>query len=266
MSAFITKAIGKPGAVLSSLKYRIENAWIALQNRLHTSGRPVKYSELPALRDIEVRAETPTDISDHLVTMFHEALTVYPRLIVELGVRGGESTFVFERVCRLCGSSIISVDIENCLQASGYEKWNFVQSDDIRFAGEFTEFCAAKGVEPVIDVLFIDTSHEYAHTVEEIRSWFPFLAARGKVLFHDTNLQPMGRRRDGRLLRGMDNHRNVIRAIEEFLGVSLDESQDFIRVYGNWLVKHSAFCNGLTILERLELCKDATNSRPDRLK
>lgn len=253
MSGIISKAIDKPRIALSALKYHIGNGCIALLNAFHRPTLSPIYSDLPELREIEQHAETPTDISDHLVTMFEEALTSHPRLIVELGVRGGESTFVFERVSRLCRSSIISVDIDDCLQASNYDKWLFVHQDDILFAAAFPDFCLARGIEPIIDVLFIDTSHEYQHTVEEIRCWFPFLAEHGKVFFHDTNLRPVGRFRNGRLFRGMDNHRNVIRAIEEYLGCSLEETRDFVRVCGDWLVKHTACCNGLTIMERLHL-------------
>ena len=39
-------------------------------------------------------------------------MAVRPRLIVELGVRSGESTFALERVARLCGSTMVSVDVE----------------------------------------------------------------------------------------------------------------------------------------------------------
>ena len=41
--------------------------------------------------------------------------------------------------------------------------------------------------EPV-DVLFIDTSHLYEHTVRELAAWFPLLANKALVIFHDTNL------------------------------------------------------------------------------
>jgi cephalosporin hydroxylase len=252
MPGLLTKVIRMPRTALALLKYKLGDLWIALHNALHRPEPAAPFSDLAELREIEQRAQTPTDISDHLPTLFTESLPSNPRLIVELGVRGGESTFVFERVARLCGSHLVSVDIDDCLRASTYPDWVFVQRDDTLFAAEFPEFCRKRGLCPEIDVLFIDTSHLYAHTVEEIRLWLPYLSERGKVFFHDTNLRLIGRRRDGRLLRGMDSQRSVIRAVEEFLGGSLSENQDFVRICRGWLVKHWAICNGLTLLERLE--------------
>lgn len=251
MLGHLFKAIKKPPVALAVIKYKAGDLWIAVHNAL-VSKRPVEVSsEIPELQEIEQKALLPTDISDHLPTLFREAMEMSPRLIVELGVRGGESTFVFERVARLCESHLVSVDIDDCLRASPYKDWVFVQKDDTVFAGEFREFCRERGLPEKIDVLFIDTSHLYEHTVEEIRLWFPHLAERCKVLFHDTNLRLVGHRKNGQLLRGMDSQRSVIRAIEEYLGCTLQEEQDFNRVCGDWSVSHFANCNGLTILKRL---------------
>src|ERR1700722_1536588 len=66
-------------------------------------------SELPEITEIRKHALPRTDISDHLLPLFLEALAVQPQLIVELGVRSGESTFSLERVAKLCGSTLVSV-------------------------------------------------------------------------------------------------------------------------------------------------------------
>jgi len=153
------------------------------------NGRVAVKAELKELEEIKTKALIKTDISDHLVPLFVESLSLKPKFIVELGVRGGESTFVLERVAQLCDSTLLSVDIEDCSRVSAYKKWTFVKRDDITFAKEFRSWCGQHGVEPRIDVLFIDTSHLYEHTVEEIRDWFPFLSDRAKVFFHDTNLR-----------------------------------------------------------------------------
>ncbi len=87
------------------------------------------------------------DISDHLPVLFAEALEARPKLIVELGVRGGDSTFVFERVARLCGSTLLSVDIDDCSRVSPWDRWHFVREDDIAFAGRFEAWCAEHNVE-----------------------------------------------------------------------------------------------------------------------
>jgi cephalosporin hydroxylase len=191
-----------------------------------------------------------SDISDHLETIFTECLDIEAKLIVELGVGDGESTFVFERVARLWGAVLVSVDIEDCRNVSSYRDRTFVQMDDIAFASSFDEWCRKRGIEPQIDILFIDTSHLYDHTVAEIRSWFPFLADRAKVLFHDTNMHDVFVRKDGSTGRGWDNERGVIRAIEEYFNVSFEEEKDFVTIEDGWVIKHTSICNGFMVMDR----------------
>lgn len=191
-----------------------------------------------------------TDISDHLETIFTECLDIEAKLIVELGVGDGESTFVFERLAKLWGAVLVSVDIEDCLKVSSYKNRVFVRQDDIAFAATFDQWCRNKRIDPQIDILFIDTSHLYDHTVAEIRSWFPFLAGRGKVLFHDTNMHDVFTRKDGSTGQGWDNERGVIRAIEEYFDKSFDEKKDFVESRNGWIIKHYSYCNGFMVMDR----------------
>jgi cephalosporin hydroxylase len=207
-------------------------------------------SDFPLFRDIEVRASMPSDISEHLKRIFIECEAKKPKLIVELGTRGGESAFVFERIAALTKGVLVSVDLNDCSAACRYIKWKFVQSDDIEFAMIFREYCQKEGIQPDIDVLFVDTSHEYSHTKDEIRYWFPFLSPFALVIFHDTNMKIFYRRCDGSLGRGWSNRRGVIRAIEEYLECKFDEDNDFIASQSPWIIKHWANSSGLTILER----------------
>lgn len=204
-----------------------------------------------SLNDIRTRAAIKkTDISDHLETLFLESLDISPKLIVELGVGDGESTFVLERVARLWGSTLVSVDIEDCRDVSSYRKRIFIRQDDISFAGAFEDWCKEKVLVPRIDILFIDTSHLYDHTVAEIRSWFPFLSARAKVFFHDTNMKDVFVRKDGSTGKGWDNERGVIRAVEEYFNTSFDESRDFSMIMNGWVIRHYTVCNGFMVMER----------------
>lgn len=209
--------------------------------------------QMPELREIEQRGATyPSDISDHLGTIFSEALAAQPHLIVELGVRGGESRFVFERVAKLTGATLVSADIDDCSQAcSQSPRLHFVRGDDVQFAAGFAEWCRERSVDPRIDVLFIDTSHLYEHTVQEINAWFPLLAAKSKVIFHDTNMKNIFRQQDGTLREGWDNQRGVIRAIEEKLDTKFNEKISFVTTVNGWVVRHWPYSSGLTIMERI---------------
>jgi cephalosporin hydroxylase len=203
------------------------------------------------LRGIRALASHLTDIDEHLELMFLEALACKPQLIVELGVRGGTSTFIFDKVSALCGGTLISADLDNCAGASSSPRWHFVQGDDVSFARMFPRFCAERGVTPSIDLLFLDTSHYYDHTVEEIAAWFPHLAPHAKVMFHDTNLKVVGPRRDGCFALAWDNQRGVIRAIEERLNIQINESKQCVEYADGWLLRHWPNCNGFTIMDRL---------------
>ncbi len=206
---------------------------------------------LNVLDEIVARAEKNTDFSDHLVPLFNETLLGHPGLIVELGTRGGESTFVFGRAAELCGATLLSIDIDDCSGSCAYPKWNFVKSDDVAFAQELKAWCKKKKLPPQVDLLFIDTSHLYEHTVQEIKAWFPLVSERGKVIFHDTNMAFFYKHKDGSLDIGWDNQRGVIRAIEEYFGCRWNEKVAFTDVRKGWLIRHQPHCNGFTVLDRL---------------
>jgi len=78
------------------------------------SRKPTGFREFD---EIVERSGPRTDISDHLPLLFVEAMDVHPDLIVELGVRTGESTFVFERVAALHDATLVSADINDCSRA-----------------------------------------------------------------------------------------------------------------------------------------------------
>ncbi len=212
--------------------------------------RPPADAPDPDLRAIRARAAIGTDISSHLEALYVAGLAAHPRLIVELGVRGGESTFVFERVARRSGADLVSVDIADCANVSRYERWHWVQEDDVRLGRRFRGWCEQRGLEPLVDVLFVDTSHVYDHTRAEMDAWFPHLSGRAVALFHDTNMKKVFRRRDGTLGLGWDNHRGVVRALEDVLGIRIDERRALACAAGPWRVTHDPICNGLTMLRR----------------
>lgn len=235
-------------ALVLMVPVRVYNALHRL--RVPNPGADATTPESQGIREWAL-ARGGANIVDHLGTMFLETVAVQPRLIVELGVHQGVSRLAFEKAANAVGSSLVSVDIEDCSSVCRPGPgWHFVRAEDVQFARAFGEWCAQRGLEPVIDVLFLDTSHLYEHTVEEIRSWFPYLSRQGKVIFHDTNLRRFYRRRDGTIGIGWNNKRGVIQAIEAYLGTRFDERKDFAATQDGWVVRHWAHSNGLTILER----------------
>jgi cephalosporin hydroxylase len=145
----------------------------------------------------------------------------------------------------------VSVDLTDCSRAVDWDGWLFVQRDDVQFAREFEAWCRERRIEPVIDVLFIDTSHYFDHTLEEIRGYFPFLADHAKVFFHDTNINDFIYRQDGTIDLGWDNDRGVIKALEVYFDRKFNEKEEFIDFVSPFIIKHYPYCCGLTVLEKV---------------
>jgi hypothetical protein len=125
--------------------------------------------------------------------------------------------------------------------------------DDIAFAKLFKSWCAERGIDPAIDVLFIDTSHLLDHTIEEINNWLPLTSSQAKVIFHDTNMGGIYFRTDGSTGVGPDNQRGVIAALERYFHTTFREKRDFVDYRGGWIIRHYARSSGFTILERNDL-------------
>ena len=202
-------------------------------------------------------ADAASDIHDHLGTLFYEAVSARPRLIVELGTRGGVSTRALLAAADVTGGHVLSVDIEDCGQVDlpmrFRSRWTFIQADDLLFSQKpFEAFCAARGLPPQAEVILIDTSHVYEHTRNELECWIPRLASRGVMIFHDTNMgSGWFRRLDGKVEPGGNRSRGVIQAIEEFLGRRYDESTYFSDATDQFVVSHMPWSSGLLVLRKL---------------
>jgi len=244
----ITDRIGQSRIVRTALT--LPALTIIKLNNLLRGQKYIPPSDVDKYREVMAKSRAPTDISDHLDELFVQSMNINPDTIVELGVRGGESTFVFERVSQLVEADLISVDIEDCSEISDYDRWHFVQADDVDLARKFDKWAKKNDVKESIDVLFIDTSHEYAHTVEEIEQWFPHLSSSSIVFFHDTNLTRYYLREDGTAGRAWDNQRGVIRALEDYYGCEFNEKESFTTIQQGDLIKHNPYCNGMTIIKK----------------
>ena len=200
-------------------------------------------------------ATFPGDIRDHVGTIFYEAISSRPRLIVELGTRGGVSTRTLLAAAEITNAQVLSIDIDDCsgvdLPDRLRERWTFIRADDVAFAGEpFTSFCATRALTPLAEVILVDTSHLYEHTCAEIKCWLPRLGQGGVIMFHDTNMG-IYRRLDGGVGLGWHNERGVIRAVEQFLGRCYDEKTFFTDFAAGFGIIHLPWSSGLLIMRKL---------------
>jgi len=197
-----------------------------------------------------------SDIHDHLGTLFVETAASGGGLVVELGVRSGLSTRALLAAADVAGGRLISVDLCERPTLEGPERllgrWSFVQSDDVAFAGApFAAWCAERGLDPIARAIFLDTSHRYEHTRAELAAWLPRLAPGGALMLHDTNMGDWFRTLDGRVTKGWDNDRGVMRAIEEILGRAYDETTYFTDCAAGFAVSHRPWGSGFTVLRRI---------------
>ena len=129
-----------------------------------------------------------SDIQESL-PFLHETAKSYQNVrVLELGTRKGNSTLAFLAAADAAGGHVTSVDINpvaddpaGMLPWSRHPRWTFVQGDDMDEA--------VQALLPAeVDVLFIDTSHYYEHTLAELRAYMPRVVPGGIALFHDTDL------------------------------------------------------------------------------
>ena len=113
-----------------------------------------------------------------------------------------------------------------------------------------------------IDVIFIDTSHQYDHTLSEIRQFTPLLSTNGIIMFHDSNVTPLfvsGRpafwRLNDTIQLSCINPLGVAPAIRNYFGVSFDVSRyintTFNKDESTYQLIHYPFCNGLTVIKKI---------------
>jgi predicted O-methyltransferase YrrM len=133
-------------------------------------------------REYRGRAVVDHDIWQQLPVLYAWARHPGAR-IIELGVRSGNSTSAFLAGAEQSGGELWSVDVaEPDIPAYWRDLpfWHLLVADDT--AQEAVAHCPDGA-----DVLFIDTSHFYEHTLLELRLYAGKVRPGGVVLMHDTD-------------------------------------------------------------------------------
>lgn len=136
----------------------------------------------------EDRAKRWSDIQEYL-PLFHALASGYeqPR-ILELGARRGNSTLAFLAGAAESHGHVWSVDIDDVLQfPDGMRRWKDVPGWTFVHGDDLAADTIARTPEQV-DILFVDSNHEYEHVIRELHAYMPKLAPGGTALFHDTDL------------------------------------------------------------------------------
>lgn len=113
---------------------------------------------------------------------------------LELGVQNGNSTLAFMCACqedrkRLCSCDVIDYErhVRLRMQQMGLEDglWSFVCGNDVDPA----TVARIQSLAPSYDLIFVDTSHQRQHTMDEIATYYPLLERGGVMVFHDTHTE-----------------------------------------------------------------------------
>lgn len=186
---------------------------------------------------IKFASSHPSDISEHLLQIYDTVVANSPKIIIELGVRTGMSTFALSRAAQDVGAILISVDIEDCSKYCDWNKWKFVQMDDLDFADRFNQN---------IDILFVDTDHAFRHTVSELKKFLPKMNKKGVIIVHDTNIQdPVIR---SRVESRVGGDIRVGNAIDLVFGIRGNWKTNFETDTNNAKIVNYAHNNGMTFI------------------
>ncbi len=129
------------------------------------------------------RLAWPSDIVDHLEYFVDTCLELDAKKVIELGVRTGNSTVAWLHGLDQTGGHLWSVDPDGrAVGTIPADRWTFVFGLD-------TDRAVLDQLPNMVDVVFIDTTHTYQHTLRELDLYVPRVRPGGRVLLHDTELE-----------------------------------------------------------------------------
>jgi len=126
-------------------------------------------------------------VAKQLLELHKEALKRDNFTVLELGVDKGHSTRVFLNAADQKGGRLVSVDIVDCSNVAESKDWTFVEQDSADCEKLLSE---APFLKDGIDILYVDSLHEYKHVKKEIFNYFPYMKKGGVIFFDDVDSTP----------------------------------------------------------------------------
>lgn len=196
-------------------------------------------------------AHQPSDINEHLPRLLE--LSLECGSVAEMGVRGAVSTWAF--LYGLCLAKkttdkkqfvCIDLDAPTCLD----QLCQLSHQCGIGF--QFYKGDSATTTLPIVDMMFIDTWHVYAHLIRELE--FHHNRVNKYIVLHDTEVDKFA----GESIRENHNIQQKSKSsgypeqdIMKGLYFAINE---FLETHPEWSIKkHYTNNNGLTVLERTRI-------------
>lgn len=134
--------------------------------------------------EYESRRSVWSDIQGHLEFLHEMAMRTPGGRVLELGVRWGTSTAALLDAVERVDGHLWSVDISAPTVPTWWAltgRWTLTIGDDLD--------PGVLAAQPDgVDMLLLDTSHIYAHTLAELRAYVPKVRPGGVFCCHDTEL------------------------------------------------------------------------------
>ena len=111
-------------------------------------------------------------------------------VILEFGVRYGQSTQLFLDICEKDNGFLYSVDIDDNSRKFNSKKWKFIHGRDDNF--ELVESFIPKK----IDLIYIDSFHDAEHVAKIFFHYYPFLKDNGCLIIDDVSWLPYSKKNE----------------------------------------------------------------------
>lgn len=123
--------------------------------------------------------------------LYDTVIRLKARTVLEFGVGEGFSTVALLAGVKETKGVLWSVDIRifepgmNRIKSTPFldtQRWHFILLDDCEWVTIWSQS---------IDLLYIDSNHQYEHTLKELELFAPYVKPDGVILLHDTLLTGM---------------------------------------------------------------------------
>lgn len=134
--------------------------------------------------------EQDGELGEVAYLLYSKVLEHNAQIVLELGVGAGKSTKCILSAIEKTGGRLYSCDqtlyknvIEEIRKLNFDTIWQYLVSNDLKFLDEWDKSMKA-------DLIFIDTTHGYDHTLQELSLCSTIIKQGGEILLHDTKLHP----------------------------------------------------------------------------